>query len=379
MERGDARGPSTAGGSRRGLQAELIHANDRQWESTLEACDHDFYHLPEYVTLCAEQVGGTAAALLVRGGPGALLLPVILRDIPFGGRDAISPYGYPGPLVEGGGGAAFTAAALRVGIDALREAGLVSLFVRYHPLLNDEPPSDVGTVVRHGDAVCIDLSLPEDVHWRQTRENHRRDIRRAIDRGQSARIDTEWANFAAFERLYADTMERRHATAFYRFDERYFDGLRQALGERIHLAVAERDGVVVSAALFVETAGIVQYHLSGSDGSDGSVLLTKVLIDYARRWAKARGDRWLCLGGGVGGRDDSLLRFKRGFSPLARSFWTQRVVMDEQAYGDLVARRDPSLDPDVRDGFFPLYRIETPAPHTERERVEPAASRGLQP
>ena len=261
----------------------------------------------------------------------------------------------------------------------LRDAGLVSLFVRYHPLLNDAPPSDVGTAVRHGDTVCVDLSLPEDVQWRQTRENHRRDIRRALERGYTARIDNERASFEVFQRLYADTMERRHATAFYRFGERYFDGLYRALGDRIHLAVAEREGVVVSAALFVETNGIVQYHLSGNDGSDTSALPTKVLMDHARRWAKARGNRWLSLGGGVGASDDSLLRFKRGFSALARPFWTQRIVMDERAYSELVAMRGPSLDPDVRDGFFPLYRIESSASETEDELIESTTPDGLEP
>jgi lipid II:glycine glycyltransferase (peptidoglycan interpeptide bridge formation enzyme) len=173
-------------------------------------------------------------------------------------------------------------------------------------------------------------------------------------------MDTGWVHFSLFKRLYAMTMERHAASPFYRFDDAYFDGLREALGERIHLAVAERHGTVVAASLFVETNGIVQYHLSGNDGSGADVHPTKLLMDFARRWAKSRGNRYLHLGGGVGGRHDSLLRFKLGFSPLVKPYWTLRIVIDEPRYGQLVADRDSTLDPAVRDGYFPLYRAEPP-------------------
>jgi ribosomal protein S18 acetylase RimI-like enzyme len=357
--------PNRAGAHARSdtrLTAELLPVDSPQWLAFLAATNHDFYHLPGYVALCAEWESGEARALLVRGDRGSLLLPIIIRDIPSGGRDAVSPYGYPGPLVLGDDDPEFLRRALAEGVRALRRDGVVSLFVRLHPILNPGPPAELGTAVRHGETVSIDLSLPAAVIWNQTRENHRRNIVRATALGYVARMDTDWAHFGDFKRLYRMTMDRHAASRLHRFDDTYFNSLRDALGDVIHLAVVEKDGAVVAATLFAETDGIVEYHLSGNDGSGANVQPTKLLIDFARRWAQSRGNRHLHLGGGVGGRADSLLAFKLGFSPLVRPFWTLRIVIDEPRYRQLVAELDPSLDADVRDGFFPLYRAETPSP-----------------
>jgi RimJ/RimL family protein N-acetyltransferase len=352
------------------LTAELLTVDSPQWPAFLAATDHDFYHLPGYVALCAEWENGKARALLVRGDRGSLLLPVIIRDIPSGGQDAVSPYGYPGPLVMGDEDPEFLRRAVAEGVRALRRDGVVSLFARLHPILNAAPPDKVGTAVCHGETVSIDLSLPAATIWSQTRENHRRNIVRATALGYVARMDTDWARFEDFKRLYQVTMDRHHAPHLYRFNDTYFNALRDTLGDLIHLAVVEKDGEIVAATLFAETKGIVEYHLSGNDGSGANVQPTKLLIDFARRWAQSRGNRYLHLGGGVGGRADSLLAFKLGFSPLVRPFWTLRIVIDEPRYRQLVAERDPSLDADVRDGFFPLYRAELPSagPNAEEGR-----------
>jgi hypothetical protein len=161
-------------------------------------------------------------------------------------------------------------------------------------------------------------------------------------------------------------MTRVSAARFYFFGDEYFDGLRTALGERVRLSVVEVDGSVAAAALFVETCGIVQYHLSGTAQPFVREGLTKVLIDHVRRWATERGDRALHLGGGLSSRaDDPLFHFKAGFSERRHPFHTLRVVVDEQAYDDLVRSRGPgSSDEDGRDGpagYFPAYRNPTDA------------------
>ena len=86
---------------------------------------------------------------------------------------------------------------------------------------------------------------------------------------------------------------------------------------------------MAAAALFVETSGIVQYHLAGSDERYSRDRPTKILMNAVRSWAQERGDVRLHLGGGVGGADDSLMHFKAGFSDERHVFQTLRVVVDE--------------------------------------------------
>ena len=84
--------------------AELITPGDARWTALLRHARHDVYHLPEYVIACARQDGGSAAAYYAESDGAALLAPLLIRDLhsdigaPLGWKDAISPYGYAGPI-----------------------------------------------------------------------------------------------------------------------------------------------------------------------------------------------------------------------------------------------------------------------------------------
>jgi hypothetical protein len=338
------------------MKAQLIEADDPAWEAVLRRVPHDFYHLPGYVALAADHEGGAARALLVEDGPRGMLLPIVIRPIAGSTTDASSPYGYPGPLVWGTSEPDFAREAFQAGIELLRSEGIVSLFVRLHPLLDAVPPAGVGTLVSHGETVSIDLSRTTGQLWAQMRTNHRRDIQKAIRLGHEARIDDRWEHFGTFVRLYLETMERLSADQRYMFDETHFRALRAALGPSLTLWLVMIDEAVAAAVLFVETSGIVQYHLAGTDERYAGARPTKFLIHAVTRWAKDRGDLRLHLGGGVGAAYDSLMHFKAGFSDERHVFHTLRVVVDEDEYARLVAARDPASDPADLLDFFPLYR-----------------------
>jgi lipid II:glycine glycyltransferase (peptidoglycan interpeptide bridge formation enzyme) len=211
-------------------------------------------------------------------------------------------------------------------------------------------------VVDHGPTVSVDLRRSAEELWRQTRASCRHDIARALRAGHRAFVDERFEHLPAFVGIYRATMERVGAARHYRFPESYFDELRHALGARLHLVVVAIGGEVAAGGLFVETCGLVQYHLSGTDARFAREAPTKLMLHFVRTWARERGDRRLHVGGGVGGAEDSLFAFKAGFSPERHRFQTLRVVADEAAYRALVRARDPSLDPSDRRGFFPLYR-----------------------
>lgn len=339
-----------------GPTAALLDVDSPRWSAFLAEASHDFYQLPAYAAVCAMPEGGEPRAILVERGRRRMLLPLIIRPVPGGRHDAVSPYGYPGALLDGPDDPEFVIEALHAGLDDLSRRGVVAVFVRLNPLVNTSPLAEIGTVVQHGQTVSIDLTLSDEGRWMQMRANHRRDVSRALRLGWAARRDETWEHWTTFKHLYRATMERHGAAPFYFFDDPYFDGLRDALGERLHLWVAQKDGTVAAAALFTETCGVVQYHLSGLDWAFARVHPTKLLIHGASGWASERGNRLLHLGGGVAGAEDSLFHFKAGFSPNRHPFRTLRVVLDEAEYERLVADRDPMLDLGRPTDFFPSYR-----------------------
>jgi hypothetical protein len=339
------------------MRAELLSTDSPQWRQVLSSAPHDFYHLPEYVSLCAGHERGRPAALFVADAGRSLLLPLIIRPIPYGGDDATSPYGYPGPVVVGADGGQFLNRGMKVGVRLLASLGIASLFVRTHPLLNLNPPEGCGVLVRGGDTVSVDLTVSSTEHWRQTRADHRSGINRAIRAGSTAELDPEWLHLTSFVHLYRTTMERVGADPFYFFDESYFQGLRMALADKLHLwTVKRRDGELASAALFVETGGIVQYHLAASDPRFSRESPTKLLLHRVRAWAKDRGNHILHLGGGLGTEDDSLLQFKAGFSPHRHRYHTVRIIVDPGRYRDLTELHAARAGPNTRPRFFPAYR-----------------------
>jgi hypothetical protein len=309
-----------------------------------------------YVQLSADYESGVARAVLVEEGERKLLLPLIVRTIPGGGRDATSPYGFPGPIGNGLEDPAFVTAAFLEIRRVLAAHGIVSLFVRFHPMLNPAMPQGVGTVVDHGDAVAIDLCQSADAIWQQTRKNHRRQILQSIRSGHAVGFDPTEAAFVAFKGLYRATMRRVDAAAYYLFDDAHFSDLRSAMGPRMRLASVRIGNDMAAAGLFIEEDGIVEYHLSGTDARFAKFAPTKLLTHFVTGWARERGNRWLHLGAGMGAPDDALLHFKSGFSPARHRFRTLRMVIDVAEYRRLTLERNASDDPTRTDGYFPVYR-----------------------
>ena len=349
----------------------LLEPADPRWEAALEGMGHDVYQLPGYVALAAHmQPNGRPLGVLVERGPDRLLLPLIIQPIPseiYGGdasRDAVSPRGYAGPIVRAApdDSGPFLDEALTAAFGALRDLGVVSAFVRLHPLFELPLPvlSRHGTIVEHGDSVSIDLGRSEDELWRQMRSNHRRDITAATRAGLVARIDEDWSHFDEFVAAFSESMERLDADPWWRLGGDYFEALRRGVGDHLSLCVVEDEGGVAAAALLTEVDGIVEYHLSGTFGAYIPASPSKLIIHFATLWAKGRGNRVLHLAGSLR-KGDALIRFKLGFSPVAHAVRSWRVILQPDAYHGLVAARrsaDPTADPDADpdQAYFPAYR-----------------------
>jgi CelD/BcsL family acetyltransferase involved in cellulose biosynthesis len=315
------------------------------------------------------QEAGQPLAFVAQEEERRLLLPIIVRPIPpaMTGEgqalfDATSPRGYPGPVVtpvsdsEVGD---FLDRAIEAFIKACRDRNIVTAFIRLHPFLS--PPPDAfrraGPLIEHGQSVSIDLRLSPEELWRQTRNNHRHGIRRAVRLGYTARIDDSWAAFEAFVSVYEQSMVRLGAEPFWRLSRTYLEDLRESLDGRMHLCVAEANGEIAAATLLTEVDGIVEYHLAGTADAHVHASPSKLLVDFVRQWAKARGNRCLHLGGSLH-KDDSLILFKLGFSPLQHPVHSWRLVVDAPAYQILADRWQSRQDspPDPLNGYFPAYR-----------------------
>ena len=345
------------------MRSRFVAPDDPAWMQFLARAEHDVYHLPGYVAVEAKRLRGEPGAILVEDGDRALLIPLIVRPLPNGveGSDAASPYGYPGPLLTEAGMAdpAFVTASGKAAFDLLAEMGCCSAFIRSHPLLPQAADLFAGNGAYHdvGPTVWIDLEEPACDRWSNLDPKIRGTIRRTYRDNFQVRVDEGWDSLATFSEIYASTMDRVHATESYYFDYDYFKELHDALGDKVHLFVVSQFGAVVGAGLFTEVGGTVQYHLSGTHKIKGRSP-SAVLLDHASDWAAERGNRVLHLGGGLGGADDNLLRFKAGFSKQRGRYSVWHLVIDEKVF-DLACQQAPAQPQDGSGkpgGFFPPYR-----------------------
>lgn len=361
-----------------GPNVELLRSDAPEWDARLAAVADDVYHSAGYHRFTEISEGCEAFLAVISASRGAkgLLWPYLLRpvrDVPgladAEGTDVDSVYGYPGPLAWGcQPGDDFMRKAAGALVDVWREQGAVTAFTRFHPLLEnvrwgvDVPtlgPGGSEPVRELGETVAIDLRREEAAAVAAYRKTLRQEIASARRAGMASRLDEDWSALDTFASLYRATMIRTRAAATYFFSVDDFRALKEALGDELQLFVTELDGRAAAAGLFTEHRGIVQAHLVGTDDEFREWSPLKVLLDDVRRWAAERNNDVLHLGGGRGGRDDSLLAFKRRFSPQSHRFSVGRWVLDTEAYARLTSAwremndaRSPGADP----SYFPAYR-----------------------
>lgn len=352
------------------MLSEFILPNDPKWKHFLELAVHDFYHLPEYVSLSAKYERSQPIAFYGELDEAAFLVPLLTRKIPESLEapdnwyDATTPYGYPTPLLIPPDDTSNLEIFLKSFQEMGAASGMISAFFRLHPLLpqNLDVLAKFGKVVKHGQTVYIDLSLSIEEMWSQTRKDHRKDINKMTKLGFQALIDN-WSFFDKFIAIYRANMQRVSASEFYFFDESYFVDLRSILGDRLHLCtILSPEGEVASSLLFTAINGIVQTYLSGTFDKYLSLAPSKLEIDVVRRWAKENGHHVFHLGGGVGSRLDSLFKFKSGFSNLRADFYTYRMILDMEKYKNLVRAWEQKYGKLSYGGndFFPFYRLAEP-------------------
>ncbi|MEA3218844.1 MAG: hypothetical protein QOJ19_5000 [Acidimicrobiia bacterium] len=341
------------------MTASLLPPSSPEWRAALQRASYDIYQLPEYVTADALNGGGDPAAFHWREGDQEMLLPLVVREFLDGKAvDVSSSYGYASPIVSPGLDNAGWNKACAALLETLESLDVVSCFVRLHPLLaaDVEAMERIGVIQYHGDTVNIDLCQSEEALWSLMRQNHRRDVTKAAKAGYDVFVDEDWSHMDEFIDMYYQTMRRVNAAAYYFFHPDYFERLRAELGGNVYLMFASKSGQLASGAIFTEAGGIAGYHLGATQDEHLTHAPAKLVMNYARQWAKARGNKCLHLGGGVGGSSEPLLRYKLGFSNDRRPFRTWRVVVDEARYRDLCALTHPEIDPADRSSFFPLYR-----------------------
>ena len=268
------------------------------------------------------------------------VLACILREVPGGGYDVITPYGYGGPVGDGAFDEAYEGWC--------RERGVVSTFVRFHPLYENYRDAPHATYSSPTVGWRLEGDLLAGMHGK-----HRNVVRKAQRAGVAVDVHAAPESLVGFVGLYERTMARQEAAGYYFFPPDYWEKLA-ALGGRLVRFDALCEGEVVASALCLRGDRWLHYHLGATEDAARDLGASNLLLYTAAVWGQEQQLEEFHLGGGAGGRE-SLYAFKERFSPTGRrEFWVGKLVHDEDAY----RRLSGGAEVDV-EGFFPAYRAAT--------------------
>jgi hypothetical protein len=320
--------------------ARLAEVAPGEWDAVLaQAGVTDAYYGRGYVEASALLAGGEPAFLRLAGDGGEVLFPVLVRDDPV---DAVTPYGYGGPVCAGSDPPAFGPAYA-----AWCEArGVLSTFAVLHPLL----PTARDAFVTRPLAGTVTWRLEGDDLLAGMHKHHRRLARRALAAELRATVEPAPRALDGFVAVYEESMRRADADPFYFFGADYWDALLRGV-PLVRVDVHNGDELV-AGVLGMGRPPYLHYHLGGGTDAARRAGGSHLALLTLAEWGREHGYTALHLGGGVGGRADSLLEFKLRFAPDGLTPATiGKAVHDEAAY--LARAGAGAVD---WDGFFPAYR-----------------------
>ena len=290
-----------------------------------------------YQRLFAEYDGCEARVLACHAVGRTFHLPLLLRDLGGGVKEAYSAYGYGG-FIGPGQLSAEEFGALKA---FLAGESVLCIFLRHSPFLANQRllPAGLTELNRHTYAAplathadfdaCL-AGMPQKIRWAA---NYAR--RAGLQVKFTSLAEGAGGNVNAFHALYAALMRKKDTSKYYLFSETFFRE-HARLGAQCELAeiVDSASGRLLAGAFFLlDDSGWVHYHLSAAEPEAMKLQGMELLMASAIFRYGSRGCKALHLGGGhVLDESDGLSRFKSKFGSERYEFHCSRLICDESAY-----------------------------------------------
>lgn len=334
----------------------ILEVTDPKWEEIIaNSKEYDFYHTSCYHALEKENRPILAVAHFEDD---FIAIPLLIRKIGDSEwYDCTSVYGYCGPISSCGFEDVKTEHIQYFQtqlIEFFNDNKIVSVFSRLHPLMkNDNLLENFGNLIEVNKTIAIDLRLTEEEQKKQYRKSLKYDINQLRKKGYYVTEASSKEEVDAFVEIYIQTMKRVAATEDYFFDANYFYDLLNNNCFATKLLLVKWEDKICAGAIFTITNNIIQYHLAGTALEFISYSPMKLILDEARSIGSKLKLYYLHLGGGAGGSDqDSLFRFKSGFSNFSHQYKNWQLIVNQKKYKELTKKQGTDKD----SCFFPAYR-----------------------
>ena len=349
----------------------ISHNHNHEWDTIVQSFkDYDVYYLYGYVTAFKIHGDGEPVLFYFDNGEMRALYVAMLRDIAKAalfkgvieqGRlfDITTPYGYGGFVFDGKVSYASINQLKEEFHKLMNEKNVISNFVRFSPLLNNELHSrSLMQVVDLGKTIALDLSS-EEVIWENIVSKNRNMIRKAVKNGVEIHHTHDKPElFEDFRNIYNKTMDADNAIAYYYFSKDFYDSIHRDLFDNYELFYATVENEIIAMSIMIFANGKMHYHLSCSKHEYRKLAPSNLLLYKAALWGHEQGFKVFHLGGGLGSTEDNLYKFKAAFNRNSNyRFSIGKQIFNNELYNKLIElRKENEPNYDERAGFFPSYR-----------------------
>lgn len=314
------------------------------WASEMVGIVAPVYMRYAYQSMLAENDGSEARLLKCMFCGKTSYLPMLIRDLGGGYKEAYSAYGYGGLV----GNLTLRDSVIDDMRRFLAAESIVALFIRHSPFLSnqDQWPSGFSELNRYTYATKLQRfnsldaylqAIPQKLRWSV---NYARRAGLLVTFRPLSECPTE--RIKDFYRLYFELMQQKKTSSYYLFSEDFFINHSRALNAQSELAeIIDREtGKLLAGAFFLlDETGWAHYHLSAASPSVMKLQGMELLMASALQYYGNNGYHTMHLGGGHAlDESDGLSRFKSKFSTECLDFCCTKLVCDRTAYESERAR-----------------------------------------
>lgn len=340
--------------------------NPEKWDEIVKSFEnYDVYYLSDYIRAFEIHGDGKPILFYYKEANIRAINVVMLRDISegldFRGKiplntyfDITTPYGYGGFIVDGHPTESALSKLELEYRDYCKKNSIISEFVRFHPVLNNVNNMEYvyDNVTNLGQTITMKLESRDQI-WNDLKGKNRNVIRKADKAG----VEIYWGRnpklFEKFIDMYKATMDKDNAIDYYYFNKEFYKSVLVDLKYNSLMFYAVLDEKIIAMSMILFSNRKMHYHLSASYREYLTYAPTNLLLYEAACWGSENGLDFFHLGGGLGGKEDNLFKFKKAFYNNSNTkFAIGKKIFDKEKYKELINIR--SLD--ERTSFFPGYR-----------------------
>jgi len=322
---------------------------------------NDVYYLDDYVKLYLKSDQNILKFEFNEGSKQfyhiTIKRPILLNNSQFDGYDLETAYGYGGFWINTQD-QTFVRKALKEYEAFCQNQNIVAEFFRFHPF--NDFPLNFGDyfdfLIEDRETVFVQLEKPYETIFKEYHSSLHRNLKKAVKNDLQFRLlepTSEQINH--FHRLYYQTMKKNNADSFYFFSESYFNKLFNL--QNTKLFGVEFKGQIVNMVIILESFPFCYYHLGASEPEYYSLNGNPFLFDQLIKFYQQKFKIFYLGGGATPAPDDSLLRFKRKFSPDTKPFFIAGKIFNKEKYDHLIQKAEKKC-PELKSvKYFLKYRL----------------------